>query len=167
MGKKLSAAIVLAVGLLVVSGVAFGQQDVQKKLDKQQQQLDAQQQLIETLQKKLSELEKSSREATLTKDEFDKLKKEIEAAVDKLVKQYGPLDFRVFWKEGLRLESGNGQFKMKIGGRIMNDWAWMRAERDVRKAVVAGTPIGVLEDGTEFRRVRLYIAGTMYGNIDI
>ncbi len=72
----------------------------------------------------------------------------------------GPTDFRVFWKNGLRFETRDKDFKLKLGGRIMNDWAWMSEDSDVRSSK------GDLLDGTEFRRVRLYIAGLIYGNVD-
>jgi len=63
---------------------------------------------------------------------------------------------RVYWKEGLRLDSRDGNFKLKIGGRIQNDWAWLNEESDIRPRV------GDQEDGTEFSRVRFYTAGSVY-----
>ena len=92
-------------------------------------------------------------------------KKQVETMLDKILAERpqperGPLDFRVFWKEGLRFESLDKNFKLKFGGRIMNDWAWMDADSSVEKSK------GNAMDGTEFRRVRLYISGLMYGNVD-
>ena len=49
---------------------------------------------------------------------------------------------------------------LKVGGRIMNDWAWMSPDDDFKGAM------GGLADATEFRRVRLYTSGTLHGNID-
>jgi phosphate-selective porin OprO/OprP len=71
-------------------------------------------------------------------------------------------DLRVFWKEGLNLESTDKNFKLKIGGRIMNDWAWIDENSDIRDEL----GIGDQEDGTEFRRARLYTSGTIYGSVD-
>jgi phosphate-selective porin OprO/OprP len=51
-------------------------------------------------------------------------------------------------------------FRFQIGGRIQNDWAFMDEERDVKKAV------GDLEDGTEFRRVWMSVAGLLYGRVE-
>ena len=100
-------------------------------------------------------------------------KKQVESMVDKILTErprpeMGPSDFRVFWKEGLRFETRDKDFKLKLGGRIMNDWAWMRQDSDVKNYTKPqmGEAIGDLEDGTEFRRVRLYIAGLIYGNVD-
>lgn len=98
--------------------------------------------------------------------------KQVETIVDKMLAErprpdMGPSDFRVFWKEGLRFETQDGDFKLKIGGRIMNDWGWMRQDSDVKRHTKAdATEIGDLLDGTEFRRARLYISGLIYGNVD-
>lgn len=66
--------------------------------------------------------------------------------------------FKVYWKDGLRLDTTDGLFKLKIGGRIQNDWAWLAEDGDVKAA------IGDQEDGTEFRRARLYLSGEIYKN---
>ena len=64
-----------------------------------------------------------------------------------------------YWKSGLRLDSADGQFKLKIGGRIMNDWAVYSTDKRVRRQ------FGRIGDGTEFRRARLFMEGSVYGNI--
>jgi phosphate-selective porin OprO/OprP len=66
----------------------------------------------------------------------------------------------VFWKEGLNFTTQNGDFKLKIGGRLMNDWFWS-SEDDAIKANV-----GEQEDGVEFRRARLYFSGLIYENVE-
>ncbi|MFC1888231.1 OprO/OprP family phosphate-selective porin [Thermodesulfobacteriota bacterium] len=68
--------------------------------------------------------------------------------------------FRVFWKNGFRIESSDKEFRLRIGGRIMNDWAFFLRQDDEVKATV-----GDLEDGTEFRRARFYMSGTIYGRV--
>ncbi|VAX22486.1 Phosphate/pyrophosphate-specific outer membrane porin OprP/OprO [hydrothermal vent metagenome] len=64
------------------------------------------------------------------------------------------------WKTGLRF--GADGFKLKLGGRIMNDWFFSSAdsalESDAEEAPVRW------EDGTEFRRARLYLSGVIYNN---
>jgi len=99
--------------------------------------------------------------------------KDLEAAVKDLQVELGALkagrpiaklgssDFRIFWKEGLRFETADKDFSLKLGGRIYNDWALMNGDHDVESS-----GIGDLEDGTEFRTARLYAAGTIYGNVD-
>jgi hypothetical protein len=72
----------------------------------------------------------------------------------------GPTDFRVFWKEGLRFETPDKEFQMKFGGRIMSDLTWVSEDDDLK------ADVGEQEDGTEFRRVRLYTSGLNSGACD-
>jgi phosphate-selective porin OprO/OprP len=65
-----------------------------------------------------------------------------------------------YWKSGLRMDTADKQFRLKIGGRIMNDWVWWDASDELETGV--GDDI---EDGTEFRRARLYIAGEVYEHV--
>ncbi len=69
-------------------------------------------------------------------------------------------DFRVFWKEGLNLATQDGTFRLKAGGRIQNDWLWISEDSDLK------ADVGEQEDGTEFRRARLYLSGLIYGNVE-
>ena len=69
-------------------------------------------------------------------------------------------DFRVYWKDGLRLDSGNDNFKLKIGGRIHNDWAWHDDGDDF------DIIFGDVEDGVEFRRAWIYLSGQLYRDFE-
>ena len=92
---------------------------------------------------------------------IEKLESEIKALkAGRPLAELGPSDLRVFWKEGLRFETADKDFSLKLGGRIYNDWGLMNGDSDVESSV------GDLEDGTEFRTARLYAAGTIYGNVD-
>ena len=63
------------------------------------------------------------------------------------------------WKDGISVLSSDGDFSLKIGGRIMADTvSW-----DTDSAVEAA--IGEQTSASEFRRARLYMAGTIYGNV--
>lgn len=64
------------------------------------------------------------------------------------------------WKDGLRLDGNDGSVKLKIGGRILNDYGYFAEDGDVERRVGED-----FEDGTEFRRARLYFAGTIYDDI--
>lgn len=86
--------------------------------------------------------------------------KKLEEEVEALKSERGSTDLCVFWKEGLRFETPDKDFSFKFGGRIYNDWIWMKQDSDVK------TVFGDLEDGTEFRTARLYTSGTINGNID-
>ncbi len=68
--------------------------------------------------------------------------------------------FKVQWKDGLRMETADKSFQVQIGGRIHNDWAFMEGDEAITARV------GELEDGTEFRRVRLAASGLMYERLE-
>jgi phosphate-selective porin OprO/OprP len=72
----------------------------------------------------------------------------------------GKNSMKVFWKEGLRLESYNGLFSLRIGGRVMFDMGWSSDDDGTSEA-----NIGDQLDWFEFRRARLYTQGEIYGNI--
>jgi len=90
---------------------------------------------------------------------------ELEKVVDVLQKRVSEREqtqlksdsLRVYWKEGLRLESADEVFKLRIGGRIMNDWAFVSAHEDLEDALGSD-----LDDGTEFRWARIALEGTIY-----
>ena len=64
------------------------------------------------------------------------------------------------WKNGIRLQNEDGTVKIKLGGRIMNDYTfWLDADKELEDEE---TGVGKLEDGTEFRRARLYAAGSVH-----
>lgn len=71
-----------------------------------------------------------------------------------------PDTFRIYWKEGIRLETADKAFKIKFGGKAMNDWAFFLSQDAALKAEVGG-----LEDGTEFSRARLFLSGTIYERV--
>ena len=69
-------------------------------------------------------------------------------------------DFDVFWKDGLNFATKDGAIKLKAGGRIQNDWLWISEDSDLK------ADVGEQEDGTEFRRARIYLSGLIYGNVE-
>ena len=80
--------------------------------------------------------------------------------VEGLEKNVGKKNFlAAYWKDGLRLDSADGKFKLKVGGRIMNDWAVYSTDEELRRQ------FGRIGDGSEFRRARLFMEGSVYGNI--
>ena len=62
--------------------------------------------------------------------------------------------------DGLNFESTDHNLKLKIGGRIENDWAFMTEDDDIRDA------IDDFEEGTEFRRARLFVSGQLYDRVE-
>ncbi|MGK7344937.1 MAG: OprO/OprP family phosphate-selective porin [Candidatus Nitrospinota bacterium M3_3B_026] len=63
------------------------------------------------------------------------------------------------WKTGLRFTSADKAFQIKVGGRLMNDWAWLSADDELKSEET------VWESGTEFRRARLYVGGHIHENV--
>ena len=67
-------------------------------------------------------------------------------------------NWKAYWKDGMRVESLNGNFKLKFGGRFMLDGV----------LVFPDPVIDTLIDnksGVEIRRIRLYSSGLIYRNI--
>jgi len=62
-------------------------------------------------------------------------------------------DFKVFWKDSLRLETVDGNNKLRIGGRIHWDNAFTSDD-------------DYMSDGETFRRARLYISGLIQERYD-
>ena len=65
-----------------------------------------------------------------------------------------------YWDEGLRFRTADKVFKLRIGGRIQNDWAFFSEDNDIKEV------IGKLEDGTEIRRARFYIRGQIHEYVE-
>jgi len=85
------------------------------------------------------------------------------ARVEKLEKQATeeakPNDFRFYWKDGLRFDTRDGTVKMRLSGRMHNDWGWASQGRGSKAA------LGDVEDGVEFRRLWLGVSGTLYDDV--
>ncbi len=75
-------------------------------------------------------------------------------------KKENPFKFK--WDNGFKLESKDKAFKLKFGGRIMVDHAYFSQNDEL------DTNVGLLEteSGTEFRRARLFMSGTIYSNVN-
>ncbi len=61
-------------------------------------------------------------------------------------------EVKVATKGGLKVESGDGQFKFAAGGRIQADLALYQSDQ------------AKLHSGTEFRRLRFFLKGRMFGD---
>lgn len=75
------------------------------------------------------------------------------------VASHAKTELQASWDKGLRFKSEDSSFSLKLGGRIQNDWAWFKQSDEHLAAY------GNWQDGTEFRRIRLYVSGTVYSNI--
>ncbi len=146
-GRRGAFATLLSAWILVGSPAVLAQ-DVTEELRKTVESLKQQ---LEVVQKQLAELEKKQQESA----------EAVEAAPPAATAPERPKDsLDVFWKEGIRLETppnenGIQPFKLRISGRLQNDWFWGDGDSDLD--TVAST-----EDGVEFRRARIAILGTIY-----
>ena len=75
--------------------------------------------------------------------------------------QDDPGGFRVFWRNGLHMETNDGRFQVRLGGRIQYDWTGWGDDADVEDHVA-----GPIQDGTEFRRARLFVRGYVYEHVE-
>lgn len=66
--------------------------------------------------------------------------------------------FTTYWDNGLRVDSDDGNFKIKLGGRIQYDIMFIKQDDSLNAHYTA-------DNGSEFRRARLYTSGTLFGNV--
>ena len=67
-------------------------------------------------------------------------------------------DLTVKWDKGLKIQSKDKSMDFRLGGRIHNDWAFI--SNDASSGFDGA-------DGAEFRRARLYIQATLWGNVEM
>jgi len=74
-----------------------------------------------------------------------------------------PKEFRLYWKDGIHAETHDKTVTFRIGGRIQWDSAFLGNNRRIERTLRTHRPKNnfALNDGTEFRRVRLYMSGTI------
>lgn len=85
---------------------------------------------------------------------------ELKKMVEEVLKEGDPMDLRLSWKDGLRLDSRDGNVKVQIGGRLFYDFFW-GGGKEVEKIPA----IGRLADGSEARSARLWVQGELWKNI--
>lgn len=115
--------------------------------------------LIESLKERIEALEA---EVDAIKSEAERVREEADAQAEAEIESASapaPEDFRVYWRDGLRFETQDGKYKLRIGGRLQFDAAWF--DQDDELWLVEDT-----EDGAEFRRARLYVSGEVYENVE-
>lgn len=89
------------------------------------------------------------------------LDNEVEHFLESNTGQAGaPADFRVFWKDGLYMESGDGNFKVHIRGRMFFDMDW--ADSDSANGLDPDETVS--ENHVGFSTARLGAEGTFYKN---
>lgn len=139
--------------------------DFKKQLALMEDTIKKQQEMIDSLTDKVAAKESPVLQSQLSVIEVA----EIEQAIDSYMVKEETREkmagaglvpqIKAYWDNGLRFESWDGNFKLKIGGRINNDWFFMDEDNDIK------TSIGDQVDSTEQRRARFYMAGTIYENV--
>ena len=66
----------------------------------------------------------------------------------------------VYWKDGLRMDTCDKNFRFKFGGRVLWDATIWNANNEIETAVGDD-----LRNGTEFRSARIYFAGEIYKHV--
>lgn len=74
-----------------------------------------------------------------------------------------PLDMKATWNHGLEIKSKDKKFRVHVGGRTQFDTVFLNGGDTVQNST---TGVGQLQDGSDFRRGRLRVDGTMYDFID-
>ena len=148
---------------IMVLGSMFGSTGALAETEKEKEL----QQKVDMLESRIGQLEavvNSIQAASPAPPTGGALPAEVEERLAKLEKTAKKIDGKSImipkWKDGLRLTSNDKQYEIKIGGRIHNDWMFAGEEDAIRNA------IGELDDGVEFRRARLYLAGHIYKHFD-
>ena len=114
-------------------------------------------QRIEEMQKQIDDL--ARRAADGSNRAGDELTQRVEE-LEKLSKKDKDGLFP-YWGNGIRMDGASGAFKIRIGGRIQDDWAWFWSNEHAEEFLDTQ-----VEAGAEFRRARLYVGGTIYKNVD-
>ena len=122
--------------------------------------------IIEDLRQRVEKLEKAQQDSEIEEEKeiiiepSEELNERVEVLESKIesLPRANDNDMRLYWEEGIRFDSKDGKVKLKLFGRIQNDWGWWSVDDNITAAepgVNSGT-------GTEFRRARLGIGGTIY-----
>lgn len=140
------------------------QNDLLVQLKRLEEVMKSQQKILEALKEKI-ELKEEANHSPGPELEEDKIEHVIDNYLlkqetrKKMVKAGLIPNFQAYWDQGLKFKSEDGNFKLSVGGRIMNDWGWFDEDDDIKSA------IGDQVDGTEFRSVRFSMQGSIYKNI--
>lgn len=84
---------------------------------------------------------------------------ELEQKLEKLESKDGQ-ELHGYWKNGFMLEDRDKSFRLMLGGRTQLDTAFFSADEELE------TASGDFDDGVKFRRVRLYMRGSMYDKVE-
>ncbi len=72
---------------------------------------------------------------------------------------YAADDWKAYWQDSTHIESADGRFAIKIGGRIHADFSFADPDPALES-------VFAFEDGSEIRRARLFVEGTLYERVE-
>ena len=117
--------------------------------------------VLEALKKKIQEQDRRIAELEAKQGDGQKVRRDEIIAVLKemnLLNDKKAGDMRVYYKDGLKFETADGNFRLGINGRIYDDWAWISAKGIAKNLGARQT------DGTELREARILMSGDIYKN---
>jgi phosphate-selective porin OprO/OprP len=82
------------------------------------------------------------------------------------------LNLKTGWRDGFNAETANKDFRIHIGAKFQNDFAWFAPDTNLRNAFPAGTPASpgpgpnAWNDGSDLRRARIHMDGTLWEQFD-
>jgi phosphate-selective porin OprO and OprP len=91
----------------------------------------------------------------------DNVESRVTALEKQLEGQKKPESLQATFKDGLRLESADKAFQLRLGGRMQFDTFFGRTDDDLES-----TTGKTLEDGSQMRRARLALSGVVYEAVD-
>ncbi len=158
--RRIVGGLALAAGMAIAApearavdaAEAANRSDAERRLGEVLAELEAQRIEIEALKSRLSG---THREGGIE----DAVKRYLESEEGQKALGRSKEDFRVFWKDGLNLQSADKAHSMKINARVMYDMIFTDADNDVEAVA------GVFVRTNRFRRARLEFGGTLYNNI--
>ena len=144
MATRVTLAVVGVMVVLIGAGRVLAEEPAAPDLDAQVKQL---QDTVAVLQGQIADVQ---------------AKVEKQKALTEALKELGynpdPMDLRLYWKDGIRMDSRDGSIKLKFGGRLQYDFDWIGGDN-------AEDLQGPLPDGFETRRARLYVSGDLSKNV--
>ena len=149
--------LMTAFALLAGPGVLHAQATDQDRIQKLEQQIAAMQARMQAMQAKL--------EAQPAGPGVEGRVQALEKKLDDLAVA-DPATLRAYWKHGLHMETADGNFKVRIGGRALFDFVWWEENEDIESFASSMMSADVcLESGVLARSARLFASGTIYERI--
>ena len=157
-------ALIASLSLCVLLSVAAAQEATSQPatgddLQSLKEKIKDQDKRIEQLEAATGKNEEAFRQ--IQREEILKILKDMKVEADK------HSDLRVFWRDGIRAETADGDTKLHMGIREQVDWTWFREDGfNDHKPNGVTEKSSTVKDGAELRRSYFTMDGQIYKNID-